>query len=60
MNQMNMMYYYEKIKLSFKEFEDPEIKPTVNSLERLMSRCLKIYDLIDGFMKIFKLINDKV
>jgi len=54
------MYYYEKIKLSFKEFEDPEIKPTVNSLGRLMSRCLKIYDLIDGFMKIFKLINDKV
>ena len=56
MNQMNMMYYFEKIKLGFKEFKNPENQPTVVSLEKLMTRCLKVYVMIDNFMKIFKLI----
>jgi hypothetical protein len=51
------MYYYEKIKL---QFEKDHNDITIVVLEKLMTRCLKVYEMIDNFMKIFKLINDKV
>jgi len=56
---MNMMYFFEKIKLSFKEFEEPGNRPTIVHLEKIMTRCLKLYVMIDNFMKIFQLIKMK-
>lgn len=29
------------------------------ALEKIMNRCFKLYSMIDGFMKIFKLIGQK-
>ena len=52
MNQLNMMYYLEKIKLYF-----VDEYPTLQQLQKLMSRCLKLYELINAFMKAFKLIE---
>lgn len=54
MNQLNMMYYWEKIRLMF-----VDIEPTIVQLQKLMSRCLKLYGKIDAFMKIFRLIQKK-
>ena len=53
------MYFFEKIKLSFKEFEEPGNRPNIVHLEKIMTRCLKLYQMIDNFMKIFKLIKTK-
>ena len=33
--------------------------PNLSLLEKIMSRCLKLYGMIDDFMKIFKLIQVK-
>ena len=38
-------------------FVDQE--PTIVQLQKLMSRCLKLYGKIDAFMKIFRLIQKK-
>lgn len=54
MNQMNMMFYWERLRLYFVDKE-----PTLDILEKLMSRVLKLYQMIDNFMKIFKLIRKK-
>ena len=54
MNQLNMMYYLEKIRLMFADQE-----PTVGQLAKIMSRCLKLYQQMDQFIKIFKLIDKK-
>jgi hypothetical protein len=54
MNQMNMMFYYEKLRQYFKE-----IQPNLDQLSKLMQRCMKIYLMIGNFMKIFKLIEKK-
>ena len=54
MNQMNMMFYWERLRLYFVDKE-----PTLDILEKLMSRVLKLYQMIDGFMKVFKLIRKK-
>lgn len=54
MNQLNMMYYLEKIRLMFADQE-----PTVAQLAKIMSRCLKLYQQMDHFIKIFKLIDKK-
>ena len=56
---MNMMYFFEKIKLSFKEFEEPGNRPKLVHLEKIMTRCRKLYQMIDNFMKIFDLIKKK-
>ena len=53
------MYFFEKIKLSFKEFEQPGNTPKLVHLEKMMTRCLKLYQMIDNFMKIFDLIKKK-
>jgi len=42
MNQMNMMYFLEKIKMMFFN-----LNPTLIHLKKLMSRCLKLYHTID-------------
>lgn len=42
MNQLNMMYYWEKIRLMFIDQD-----PTLTQIQKLMSRCLKLYDLIN-------------
>lgn len=55
MNQMNMMYYWEKIRL---EYCDQDIL-SIFDLEKLMSRCVKLYKMIDQFINIFKLISKK-
>ena len=54
MNQMNMMYYWEKIRLYFKVND-----PSLDQLLKLMNRILKLYLMIDNFMKIFKMIEKK-
>ena len=54
MNQMNMMYYLEKIRLNFADRD-----PDVEQLLKLMSRCIKLYHMIDSFINIFKLITKK-
>lgn len=59
MCMMNMMYYYEKLKLQFSKLEAPGRRPTIYHLEKLLSRCKKLYNQIDSFMKIFKLIQVK-
>ena len=38
MNQMNMMFYWERLRLYFVDKE-----PTLDILEKLMSRVLKLY-----------------
>lgn len=52
MTQLNMMFYWENINYQFKQ----KI-PTLDELSKLMSRCLKLYQMIDSFMKIFELIH---
>ena len=59
MTMMNMMYYYEKLKLQFSSKNLPGGRPGVEHLEKLLERCKKLYDQIDQFMKIFKLIEIK-
>ena len=56
---MNMLYYYERLKLKYKKFEEPGNQPKINNLEKLLIRCKKLYNQIDSFMKIFKLIELK-
>lgn len=43
MNQLNMMYYWEKIRIEFggQDMLDPF------SLSKLQSRCVKLYHMID-------------
>ena len=52
MNQMNMQYYLEKVRLMF-----ADIEPTVSQLAKIMSRCMKMYQQMDQFIRIFKLID---
>jgi hypothetical protein len=59
MNKMNMMYFFEKLKLQLLQFDKPGRKRSLVHLEKIMSRCLKLYLMIDNFMKIFKLIEMK-
>jgi hypothetical protein len=54
MNQMNMMFYWERLKYYFHNN-----LPTLDSLSKLMSRILKLYLMIDQFMKIFRMIKKK-
>lgn len=54
MNQLNMMYYWEKVRLMFIDQE-----ATIIQLQKLMSRCLKLYQKIDSFIKIFKMLAKK-
>lgn len=42
MNQLNMMYYLEKIRLIFVDEE-----PSIAHLNKLMTRCLKLYNSIN-------------
>lgn len=44
MCMMNMMYYYEKLKLQFSKLEQPGSKPSIDHLEKLLSRCKKLYN----------------
>ena len=54
MNQLNMMYYWEKIRLMFIDQD-----PNLIQLQKLMGRAGKCYSMIDNFIKIFKLIKKK-
>lgn len=56
---MNMMYFYEKLKIKITELTKNGRKPSLVHLEKIMSRCLKLYQMIDNFMKIFNLIKQK-
>ena len=57
MNQMNMMYFFEKLQMKIKELTKNDRRPSLIHLEKIMSRCLKLYLMIDNFMKIFKLVR---
>ena len=59
MNLMNMMYYFQKLQLQFHELYETGKQPTLIMLEKVMQRCFKLYQMIDDFMKIFKLIEVK-
>ena len=54
MNQMNMMFYWERLKFYFDNND-----PSLDVLYKLMSRILKLYIMIDNFMKIFRMIKKK-
>ena len=54
MNQLNMMYYWEKIRLMFIDQD-----PNLIQLQKLMGRAINCYSMIDNFIKIFKLIIKK-
>ena len=54
MNQLNMMFYWERLRYYFLEHE-----PKIDDLHKLMSRILKLYQMIDHFMKIFKMMELK-
>ena len=56
LSQLNMMYYWERLKDFFIDFDDI---PTFEQLRKLYSRCLRLYQIIDAFMKIFKMIEIK-
>lgn len=43
MNQMNMMYFFEKLKLKINEITQNGKRPSLVHLEKIMSRCLKLY-----------------
>lgn len=49
-----MMYYWEKIRLMFIDQD-----PNLIQLQKLMGRAIKCYNMIDNFIKIFKLIRKK-
>lgn len=50
MEQMNMMYFFERIKETF-------IEPNLDELYKLMARCLKLYQMISDFMNIFSMLD---
>mmetsp|Transcript_8523 Transcript_8523/g.13124 ORF Transcript_8523/g.13124 Transcript_8523/m.13124 type:complete len:202 (-) Transcript_8523:47-652(-) len=54
LQQLNMMYYWVRLKVYFDEHN-----PTLEQLAKLMQRCVKLYMMIDTFMKIFMLISKK-
>ena len=54
MNQMNLMYYFERLKNYFLDKQ-----ATHEHLAKLIRRCLKLYAMIDDLTKIFKLITQK-
>jgi hypothetical protein len=43
MNQMNMMYFYEKLRVKISELTRGGQQPSLIHLEKIMSRCLKLY-----------------
>ena len=49
-----MMYYYEKLSHKIKEMR---VEPNIMQLEKLMGRCLKLYQMIASIFKIFQLIK---
>lgn len=54
MAQMNMMYYFEKLRAKLPK---GPAQASVEMLAKMMSRCTKLYGMIDSFMNIFKLID---
>ena len=52
MSQMNMMYYFEKLRRKINN-------PSTEQLLKLIKRCIKLYQMIDSFINIFKLISKK-
>jgi hypothetical protein len=66
MLQMNLTYYFERFRLKLKLLLERSLSnqsknrlPNLHLLEKLMARCLKMYEMIDHFMKVFKLIHHK-
>lgn len=55
MNQMNMMYFWEKLRL---EYGDQDVLDLF-TLSKLQSRCVKLYKMIDQFVDVFKLISKR-
>ena len=41
------------------KYEKPGNSPNLIILEKMMNRCFKLYNMMDDFMKIFKLIGQK-
>ena len=52
--QMNMMYYFEKLRA---RLPGSPATASIELLAKMMSRCTKLYAMIDSFMNIFKLID---
>lgn len=50
---MNLNYYYHRSKMNYDD------RPLVESLTKVMHKCIKLYMLIDTFMKIFTMIAKK-
>lgn len=63
---MNMMYFFERLRFKLKGLLEKSLNsnrkrrlPDLNLLEKLISRCLKMYVMIDDFMSVFKLLAQK-
>lgn len=54
MGLFNMQYYYQKIKAIFADKE-----PELFQLNKLIMRSLKLYQMADSFIKVYKLISMK-
>lgn len=54
LSQLNMGFYWVKMSVHFDNND-----PTLHQLAKLIKRCIKLYMLIDGLMKVFKLIAQK-
>ena len=54
MSQMNLMFFFEKLRASLPRSPS---QATIDQLAKMMSRCTKLYAMIDSFMNIFKLID---
>lgn len=52
-HQTNLNYFYHRSKINYED------APIVESLLLLMERCIKLYMLIDSFMKVFNLLEKK-
>ena len=51
--QTNLNYFYQRSKIIYED------APVVESLMQLMTRCIKLYMLVDSFMKVFNLLAKK-
>jgi len=54
MTQTNMMYYMDKVRLQHLEND-----LTIGDISKLLQRILKMYNMFEQFMKVFKLIDKK-
>ena len=58
---MNVMYYFHKLHVAEQlgKYDLVRRWPSLTLLEKILNRCIKLYDMVGDFMKIYKLIACK-